>query len=210
LVPLLKVKDFAPYVTKIRASGADSVLTGNWGTDLTLLLKASNEAGLSTNYYTNLASIFGTLSAIGATTADHIKTVSSWHINAADAKWDQILTHYQQQYKTSADLAYLPAFRTIQMVVAAMNKSGSIEPEKVARALEGIHLAGPTGDAWIRAEDHQLIAPIYLMSFAKAGTPGVKHDSEGTGFGWKTDALIDANTVTPPVKCHMERPERSQ
>ena len=27
-----KVKDFAPYVAKIKASGADAVITGNWGT----------------------------------------------------------------------------------------------------------------------------------------------------------------------------------
>src|SRR3954451_798948 len=29
--PLLKVTDFAPYIAKIKASGADSVITGNWG-----------------------------------------------------------------------------------------------------------------------------------------------------------------------------------
>ena len=39
-LPLGKVKDFAPYVSKIRASGADTVLTGNWGNDLVLLIKA--------------------------------------------------------------------------------------------------------------------------------------------------------------------------
>jgi branched-chain amino acid transport system substrate-binding protein len=209
LIPLLKIKDFAPYVSKIRASGADSVLTGNWGSDLTLLLKASNEAGLPVNYYANLASLFGTASAIGAITAERIKTVSSWHINAADSEWEKILLQSQREYKTNLDLAYINAFRTVQMVGVAMNKVGSTDPGKVAHALEGLHLAGPTGDAWMRPEDHQLIAPIYLMSYAKAGTTGVKHDIEATGFGWKTDALIDANTVTPPVKCHMERPERS-
>ena len=36
-----KVKDFAPYVAKIKASGADTVITGNWGNDLALLVKAA-------------------------------------------------------------------------------------------------------------------------------------------------------------------------
>ena len=33
LHPLLKVTDFSPYVAKIKASGADTVITGNWGQD---------------------------------------------------------------------------------------------------------------------------------------------------------------------------------
>ncbi|HVY05605.1 MAG TPA: ABC transporter substrate-binding protein, partial [Burkholderiales bacterium] len=85
LVPLGKVKDFAPYVAKIRASGADSVLTGNWGNDLSLLIKASNENGLSATYYTLLGAFFGTPGAIGAAGADRVKTLYAYNINAADA-----------------------------------------------------------------------------------------------------------------------------
>ena len=47
LHPIGQVKDFAPYVAKIKASGADSVVTGNWGQDLTLLVKAAHDAGLN-------------------------------------------------------------------------------------------------------------------------------------------------------------------
>src|SRR5256885_4940765 len=31
--PLAQVRDFAPYIAKIKQSGADSVITGNWGSD---------------------------------------------------------------------------------------------------------------------------------------------------------------------------------
>ncbi len=37
----------APYIAKIKASGADTVITGNWGSDLALLIKAANDAGLN-------------------------------------------------------------------------------------------------------------------------------------------------------------------
>ena len=50
--PIGRVKDFAPYIAKIRASGADAVVTGNWGNDLTLLVKAAREQGLNTKFYT--------------------------------------------------------------------------------------------------------------------------------------------------------------
>lgn len=44
--PLAKVRDFTPYIAKIKASGADTVITGNWGSDLALLIKAANEGGV--------------------------------------------------------------------------------------------------------------------------------------------------------------------
>ena len=206
LVPLGKVKDFAPYVAKIRASGADSVLTGNWGNDLSLLIKASNEAGLKANYYTNLANFPGTPTAVGAAGADRLKMVGAWHINAADTAWEKTLIGYKAKYKAVSNLDYLPAYRVVDMVTSAMNKTGSTDPIKVAYALEGMKYMGPTGESWMRTEDHQMIVPIYLMSFVKAGQPGVKHDEEGTGYGWKTESLIQAKDTVPPMKCQMERP----
>ena len=61
-----QVKDFAPYVAKIKASGADSVVTGNWGQDLTLLIKAAKDAGLDANFYTYYATTSGVPTAMAA------------------------------------------------------------------------------------------------------------------------------------------------
>jgi branched-chain amino acid transport system substrate-binding protein len=52
LHPLAQVRDFSPYIAKIKASGADSVITGNWGSDLALLIKAANDSGLNVKFYT--------------------------------------------------------------------------------------------------------------------------------------------------------------
>src|SRR4051794_5595846 len=51
LHPLGQVKDFAPYVAKIKQSGADTIVTGNWGQDMTLLVKAMIDAGMKTPLY---------------------------------------------------------------------------------------------------------------------------------------------------------------
>ncbi len=206
LIPLGKVKDFSPYVTKIRASGADSVLTGNWGNDLSLLIKASNESGLTATYYTLLAAYFGTPAGIAVSRADRVETLYAWTINAADAMWEKRLLDYKTKYKSVSNLDYLPAFRVVEMLANAMNQVGNSDPLKVAYALEGMKYAGPSGESWMRAEDHQMIAPIYVLGFAKVGQPGVKHDAEGTGYGWKTEALIAAKDNIPPMKCSMERP----
>ena len=60
LVPLGQVKDFAPYVAKIKQSGADTIVTGNWGADLTLFVKALNDSGLKLPMYTYYAAVSGT------------------------------------------------------------------------------------------------------------------------------------------------------
>ncbi len=206
LIPMLKVKDFGPYVAKIRASNADAVLTGNWGTDLSLLIKAANESRLPTEFFTLLGSTAGAPAAIGAAGADRVKSLSSWHINAADPTWERTLLEYSSRYGMTSDVAYLPPFRVITMLANAMNKASSVDPLQVARALEGAEYAGPTGESWMRAEDHQLIAPILVMSFGRAGQAPVKHDAEGTVYGWKTEALIPATAIIPPIKCKMERP----
>ena len=208
LIPLGKVKDFAPYVSKIRSSWADSVLTGNWGNDLSLLIKASNESGLTATYYTLLAAYFGTPTGIAVSRADRVETLYAWTINAADATWEKRLLNYKAKYNSISNLDYLPAFRTVEMLANAMHQAGNTDPIKVAYALEGMKYAGPSGDSWMRAEDHQMIAPIYVLGFAKAGQPGVKHDAEGTGYGWKTEALIEAKNTIPAMKCSMERPPR--
>ena len=205
-VALGKVKDFAPYVAKIHAAGADIVLTGNWGNDLSLLVKAGNDAGLKATFYAILAGYPGTWSGVGAAGADRVKTLDAWHINAADTTWQRTLLEFKAKYNTVSNVAYLPAFRVVEMFAGALDKAGSSNPVKVAYALEGLKYAGPSGPSFMRAEDHQMIAPLYILNLVKAGQPGVKYDEEKTGYGWKTEAFVDARDTVPPVRCQMERP----
>jgi branched-chain amino acid transport system substrate-binding protein len=69
--PLGKVKDFAPYIAKIKASGADTVATTNWGNDLSLLIKAGKDAGLNVSWYALYAYLTGTPAAIGESRRRH-------------------------------------------------------------------------------------------------------------------------------------------
>jgi branched-chain amino acid transport system substrate-binding protein len=208
LVPLGKVKDFSPYVAKIVASGADAVLTGNWGNDLTLLIRAAHDAGLKAQFYTTHAWAVGTPAAIGAAGADRVKTVMQWHINEADAAWQKRLLSYRDKYKAQQYLDYLPIWQTLDMFAAALERAKSADPVKVAFALEGMEYDGPAGKSWMRAADHQTMAPIYVTSFVKAGQPRVKYDTEGTGFGFKTELKVDAEKTVPQMTCKMERPPR--
>ena len=83
LHPLQKVSDFSPYVAKIKASGADTVITGNWGNDMVLLIKAGKDAGLKVDWYTYYGGSAGASPAIGEAGVGTLKQVSEWHRNAS-------------------------------------------------------------------------------------------------------------------------------
>jgi len=82
-----------------------------------------------------------------------------------------------------------------------MKKASATDPIKVAYALEGMKFAGPSGESWMRAEDHQMISPIYILSFVKrTAGPSSMMKKDGLTAG-KTDTLIAAKRHR--VQCEM-------
>jgi branched-chain amino acid transport system substrate-binding protein len=205
-IPLGKVKDFAPYAAKIRASGADSVVTGNWGNDMFLLVRAGHDAGLDVRYYVLVGNIAGTTAGLGAAGVGKVFSLFPWHANAESNPYESFNEEYKSRYKSAANFDYIPAHRAITVLAQALEKARSDDPLKVAYALEGMAFDGPEGRTWIRREDHQMVAPLYLARLTKAGESGVKFDADNTGFGWKTVSKAEAKDAVPPVKCNMERP----
>ncbi|SAK39890.1 branched chain amino acid ABC transporter periplasmic ligand-binding protein [Caballeronia calidae] len=208
--PIGRVKDFAPYIAKIRASGADAVITGNWGNDLTLLVKAAREQGLDTKFYTFYGNSLGAPAALGDAGVRRVIAVADWHPNAGGAASDAYYRAFRARYPAASD-DYL-ALRMplmIEMLAAAMTRAGSADPLAVARALEGMKFDGEGFHAMImRAEDHQVIQPLYVMEMDKAGTKGVKFDNEGSGYGFRTLLNVPADRTAQPTTCRMTRPAR--
>ena len=197
------MKDFAPYIAKIKASGADTVLTGNWGNDLALLIKASEEAGLKATFYTNYAYLVGTPRAMGAAGANRVKVVGSWFPNIEGYPLEKYYLDYKKRY--DEDWNFMPIKYTIDMWAKAIDKAGSADPIKVARALEDMRYDGGVGEVWMRPDDHQLMEPLYVATFAKVGK-GIRHDADATGYGWRNDVRIEAKDNILPTTCKMERP----
>jgi len=204
LIQLQKTKDFSPYIAKVRASGADSVLTSNWGPDLVLLMRASHESGLPTRYYTLNAHFTGTPTAIGEAGAGKLINVSPWHPNIADEHLERYYVDYKRQYKEEWNM--LPHKNAVEMWAKAVNATQSLDPITIAKALEGMRYDSGTGTMWMRPEDHQLMQPQYAYLFSKAGQQGIRHDVENTGFGWHTEGRIESEDTIPPIRCQMERP----
>ncbi|WP_266255582.1 MULTISPECIES: branched-chain amino acid ABC transporter substrate-binding protein [Paraburkholderia] len=205
--PIGRVKDFAPYIAKIRASGADAVITGNWGNDLTLLVKAAREQGLDTRFYTFYGNSLGAPAALGDAGVKRVLAVADWHPNAGGTASDAWYRAYRARFPAAQD--DYPVLRMellVEMLAAALNKAGSADPVAVARALEGMKFDNGFHPMWMRADDHQVIQPLYVMEMDKAGTPAVRFDNEGSGYGFRTVLALPAERTVPPTVCRMQRP----
>jgi branched-chain amino acid transport system substrate-binding protein len=207
LHPMLKVTDFSPYVAKIKASGADSVVTGNWGQDFALLLKAAADAGLKVNWYTYYAGGAGGPTAIKQTGLDHqVFQITEGFPNSGNKAAMELEKDFRA--KANMSLWYPRAVNEMRMFKAAAEKANSIDPVKVAAALEGMKfdvLDG--GQGFMRADDHQFFQPIYISSFGTL-TDKVKDpfDEENTGWGWHLVSKIDTDQTMLPTICKMKRP----
>ena len=206
LVPLGKVKDFSPYVAKIKASGAQGLITGNFGPDLALLLKAGVDAGLEVRYDTYLAHVVGGVTAIGAAGESRLTTVSEFNenipIEIGNAEADAWIRGWREAHG-EIDFFMAPWRTMFEMLALAINKAGTTDAFKVAQQLEGLETRDMVGQAtFMRKDDHQLIHPFYQSVLTK----DVKYDSERTGLGWKTQTMANAAELTQPTICKMKRP----
>jgi len=200
-----KVKDFSPYVAKIKASGADTVITGNWGTDLSLLVRAAKDAGMNTVFYTFTGGSLGTPQAIGEAGVERVRYVAEYTNNMENKAMETMAVDFKKQ--TGMDFMWVGYKNAVEMVVAAMQQAKSDDPYKVALALEGMNFKSELADIWMRKEDHQAIVPLSISTMAKLGGK-VKYDAENTGFGFRTDAVFAAKDMIPPTTCKMERPAK--
>ena len=203
--PLLKITDFAPYIAKIKASGADSVITGNWGQDFALLLKASADAGLKVNWYTYYAGGTGGPTAIKQGNLNHqVFQVSEGIPNLGYASADAFETALRAKY--DFNLFYPRAVNEMRMFALAAQKANSLEPVKVAAALEDMKFdVYDGGSGMMRKDDHQFFQPMYVASLGER-TAKEKFDEEKTGWGWKMVAKIDTDQTVLPTTCKMTRP----
>lgn len=205
LHPIGKVKDFSPYIQKIVASGADAVITGNWGADMIGLAKAANDGGLKVPFYTYYAASDGVTAAIGAAGVDRIRLVHETHPgNPTPPKaLSEYITGYRKLHPQN-DVNQPRIHTALNMLAQAIKKAGTTDADKVASALEGLEYTNLGGDQVImRREDHQLQMPIYISVHTNKA---IKHDLDASGFGLAIESKVDRDKATQPSACKMQRP----
>jgi branched-chain amino acid transport system substrate-binding protein len=202
LHPIGQVKDFAPYVAKIKQSGADSIVTGNWGADLTLLVKAMNDAGLKVPMYTYYAGVTGTPTALAAGGDSEVYVVAYGHSNHTG---DLGVMGAEFKKKFNDDYYTFATLNGINLMGAAIAKAKSTNPVKVAAALEGLSVPSFAGEVQMRKGDHQLQQSMYITKWQKVDTKNA-YSVENTGYTFVPIKQLEPYISSTPTSCQMKRP----
>jgi branched-chain amino acid transport system substrate-binding protein len=203
LTPLAQTRDFAPYIAKIKASGADTVVTGNWSSDLTLLVKAANDGGLNANFYTYYAGVSGTPTAMGANAAGRVFQVSVFPYGVS-TETRKIMDEYKKRFND--DYYTAQVYHAFALLSGAMAKAKSTQPIKVAEALEGLAVKSLNGEVTLRKADHQLQQTLYIQSWQKVGAPPNDYSVENTGHNFQVVKTYEPYVSSTPTSCQMKRP----
>ena len=206
LHPVGRVKDFAPYAVKIKASGAQAVITGNWGNDLTLLVKAAREVGYDGMFYTFYGNALGAPAALGEAGVGKVVAVADWLPNLPTEGSAAFYRAFRERFpKPQDDYVHMRMQLMVESLAQAMEKAASTDALPVARALEGasVSLYGQAGA--MRAADHQFQQSLVVGVMDRLGAPGVRFDVEGSGYGFCVVRQITAEKAQMPTSCRMLR-----
>jgi len=202
-----KIQDFSPYVAKVKASGATSVLTGNWANDIALLLRAAGDAGLKVRFGNTSLDTPGVLANAGDA-ALGAYLVKIYNLEAGGEKGRAFIEDFKVKmghYPYSEEPT--SAFATMHLGAALKTldfKGGPIVPLKLALAIEGATWESPTGTWSVRKEDHQAVMPITVSEVSKAA----KFKVDGTDRGFKLIKVVAPKVAeaAPTGSCNMKRP----
>ncbi|MDP3137849.1 MAG: branched-chain amino acid ABC transporter substrate-binding protein [Burkholderiaceae bacterium] len=207
LHPMGRVKDFLPYAAKIKASGAQAVITGNWGNDLTLLVKAARDVGFEGKFYTFYGNALGAPAAIGEAGVGKVVAVADWLPNVQTAESEAFYRAFRQRFPSAADdYVHMRMQLMVESLAAAIERAGTLDARAVALELERtrVNLAGQS--AAMRALDHQFQQPLVVGVMDRVGSAGVKFDVEGSGFGFRVVRSLTPSQAEMPSNCRMQRP----
>jgi branched-chain amino acid transport system substrate-binding protein len=194
---------FVPYLRQVINSGADGVIVTWAGASTNALFRQAVELGLGTDpdkpailtdFDSNVVvSAFAAPSQIGS-----VGPIAYHYALPDNPVNDWLVEHHRAEYDDVPDLFAECGFATAQALVAGIDKAGgSTRPEDLIPALEGLQWDGPKGGYTLRAEDHQALAPMYVVRLANIDDPDQKF--------YELVAEVSAEDSAPPCESGTER-----
>jgi branched-chain amino acid transport system substrate-binding protein len=207
LHPIGRVKDFLPYATKIKASRADAVITGNWGNDLSLLIKAARDVGFEGKFYTFYGNALGTPAAIGMSGVGRVVAVADWLPNVPGKASADFYRAFRQRFpQPSDDYVHMRMQLMVESLVQAIEASQSVSAIPVAKALERVQIQKFGQRGFMRGSDHQFQQSLVVGIMDHQGEPGVPFDVEGSSYGFRVIKTLSPEQAQMPSQCQMQRP----
>jgi branched-chain amino acid transport system substrate-binding protein len=210
LHPIGQVQDFTPYARNVKASGADALITGNWGGDMVGLGKAILEADLGIPVYTYYAAGDGITGLFGEAGDGVISLVAEGWGASPTAEFQAYHTAFKAQFPDS-DITQPRIINVIGMLAQAMQAAGTTDPKAVAMAMENMEYDSMLGTkVFMRAEDHQAFQNVYINTHTNDGLPGNSEgatmDFDNSGYGLLATSKVEMASMGMETTCEMKRP----
>ncbi len=179
----LFLTDFAPYLTKIKASGAEVIYTGDWIPDAANLLKQARQMGITLPFahifldepnFLHEVGVEGTkglvqLSQYGPAggnpafkTPEQIKYYKTWN-NLWKTKWQAPFNTRLYEHGTGNIGSYI---MQTYWLLSVIERAKSTDPEKIIRVWEGDSYQYVNGKVMkMRACDHKAIQDLHVWEF---------------------------------------------
>ena len=205
LHPIGKVKDFTPYARKIVASGADAVITGNWGADMVGLGKSIVENGYEGPIYTYYAAGSGITAALGEQGKGVIRTVGEGQVNPpATPESEAFYTAFKEKYP-DGNVDQTRITNVIGMLAKAIEEAGTADDVvAVAKALEGMEYESMWGSKlYMRPQDHQIIQDLHINAHTDEG---VTFPYDNSDYGLLVESTVEMAGMDSETTCKMRRP----
>jgi len=202
--PIGQVKDFSPYVTKIASSGADAVLTGNFGADMVSLARSIIDSGLDIPIYTFYAAYDGITATLGEDAKGQVYLVHNEISNPVPTEERKQFTRAFKSAHPSTDVSQPRIINALRMTVAAMEQAQSTDPDAIALALEDMRFVDFSGEEiWMRSDDHQAFQSLYISMHTDED---IEFDADNSGYGLYSIHRAPAEQTLIETSCRMRRP----
>lgn len=204
LHPLGRVTDFTPYAQDIVASGADAVITGNWGADMLGLGKAVAENGFEGPIYSYYAPADGIAAALGENGDGSVRLVAGGRIDPPAT--GQAARYYKafKARRPDGEISQSRITDMIEMLAKAIDRAGSAtDVVAIAGALEGMeHKSLWGGSLLMRASDRRLIEDILAQAPVDEG---VKFDHDNSGDNVAVEGFMQMAAAESASSCDVKR-----
>ena len=207
----LFTKDFAPYLEKIKASGAEVVFTGDWMPDSMNLLKQSRDSGMNLPFANMYIDDPITLGVVGIEGSSGLVNANQYMIMDKDPRMKEFNDVWHHLYETKWEEPYnkplyvwplgplASAINTTYWMVDVIERAGTTDTEKIIQTWEGDKYDSFAGPLEMRACDHITIRDTYVCEFSH---PNKWYDN----FAYIENVMtVPASIVAPPVPEGLER-----
>ena len=163
--------------------------------EVLLLVKAAADSGYKGRFFTYYIGDQVTIAAAGQGSRGDAQ-ISTWADNVPGI--DDIADAFDKRYKRT--FYYWHVVNEIDTLAAAMKQANSSDPVVVAKVMSGMKRLTPLGASDMRADNHQLIQPLFISEVA----PDLPHVFPETKLGFKTISRIEPEQTRLATTCSFK------